>query len=191
MNQILANIVSAKTQQAQLKTEHLNYAGIASNTEGYLPADLRDLVDRAIHLAAKRSFASRLESIELTGDDFSGAQAEFVPLSLRDVKLQKSEVQWSDIGGLQETRKILRETLEWPTKYGPIFASCPLRLRSGSVTPSDTLCRGPSDGVGQTFAVWVSWMWQNFACKRCRQRMWPQLYLYQRTRDSQQVYRCE
>lgn len=29
---------------------------------------------------------------------------------------------------------ILRETLEWPTKYGPIFAQSPLRLRSGQVT---------------------------------------------------------
>jgi peroxin-1 len=33
--------------------------------------------------------------------------------------------------GLHEPRRILRETLEWPTKYAQIFASCPLRLRSG------------------------------------------------------------
>jgi peroxin-1 len=32
---------------------------------------------------------------------------------------------------LTETKKLLRETLEFPTKYGPIFANCPLRLRSG------------------------------------------------------------
>jgi hypothetical protein len=54
-----------------------------------------------------------------------------VPLSLRDVKLEKSSVAWSDIGGLVETRQVLRETLEWPTKYAAIFAGCPLRLRSG------------------------------------------------------------
>jgi peroxin-1 len=93
----------------------------------------------------------------LTLADFNDAQQEFVPLSLRDVKLQKSEVEWGDVGGLSliiysrafrlkrvcdtgkpylglhNTRRILRETLEWPTKYGAIFASCPLRLRSGSV----------------------------------------------------------
>ena len=45
--------------------------------------------------------------------------------------MQKSSVQWADIGGLHETRRVLRETLEWPTKYGAIFATCPLRLRSG------------------------------------------------------------
>ena len=33
--------------------------------------------------------------------------------------------------GLHETKSMLRETLEWPTKYGPIFAQSPLRLRSG------------------------------------------------------------
>jgi peroxin-1 len=59
------------------------------------------------------------------------AQQGFVPLSLRDVQLQKSDTEWADIGGLNEARKILRETLEWPTKYGPIFAQSPLRLRSG------------------------------------------------------------
>ncbi|KAH7873102.1 P-loop containing nucleoside triphosphate hydrolase protein, partial [Lentinula edodes] len=50
---------------------------------------------------------------------------------LQDIKLEKSVVSWADIGGLHETRRILRETLEWPTKYGPIFAQSPLRLRSG------------------------------------------------------------
>ena len=35
--------------------------------------------------------------------------------------------------GLAETRRVLRETLEWPTKYAAIFAQSPLRLRSGYV----------------------------------------------------------
>jgi peroxin-1 len=87
----------------------------------------------------------------LAPEDFTAAQEGFVPLSLRDVQLQKSDVEWCDIGGtnecwlllyfenliilivsgLNEARRILRETLEWPTKYGPIFAQSPLRLRSG------------------------------------------------------------
>lgn len=64
-------------------------------------------------------------------DDFVKAQADFVPLSLRDVKLHKSDTTWADIGGLKETKRVLRETLEWPTKYGPIFSQSPLRLRQG------------------------------------------------------------
>ncbi|KAL8286225.1 hypothetical protein RQP46_004713 [Phenoliferia psychrophenolica] len=127
---ILNTLVRTKMTTSNLVAPSLNYATIAALTEGYLPADLRDLVDRAIHQGAMRA-STESSSLELILDDFTSAQVDFVPLSLRDVKLQKSEVQWADIGGLHETRRVLRETLEWPTKYGAIFASCPLRLRSG------------------------------------------------------------
>ncbi|GAA5931842.1 hypothetical protein JCM1841_000827 [Sporobolomyces salmonicolor] len=129
---ILNSLIQAKTASSDLTATNLNCASIAAITEGYLPADLRDLVDRAVHQAAIRMMgASSSAPLTLTANDFLTAQTGFVPLSLRDVKLQKSEVQWADIGGLHETRKTLRETLEWPTKYGAIFATCPLRLRSG------------------------------------------------------------
>lgn len=32
---------------------------------------------------------------------------------------------------MHKAKNLLLETLEWPTKYAPIFAKCPLRLRSG------------------------------------------------------------
>jgi len=147
-------------------SEPLNFVALATQTEGYSANDLKDLVGRAIHQCVIRTskdglkvFISAFSNITrsstsfilqpvILAEDFSLAQIGFTPLSLRDVKLQKSETQWSDIGGtfrshnhfskvlnmitgLHETRKILRETLEWPTKYGVIFAKCPLRLRSG------------------------------------------------------------
>ncbi|KAM0755823.1 AAA-domain-containing protein [Meredithblackwellia eburnea MCA 4105] len=135
---IISSLVKRKVESSNLVVApSLNFASVAAITEGYLPADLRDLVDRAVHQCAIKvskgstKADSDRQSLELTPDNFTAAQVDFVPLSLRDVKLQKSEVQWSDIGGLHETRRVLRETLEWPTKYGAIFASCPLRLRSG------------------------------------------------------------
>ncbi|RDB24902.1 Peroxisome biosynthesis protein PAS1 [Hypsizygus marmoreus] len=108
----------------------LNYTALATLTEGYSATDLHDLVGRAIHQVAIRATNSTAAPV-LSPADFTAAQVDFVPLSLRDIKLQKSDVAWSDIGGLHETRRVLRETLEWPTKYGPIFAQSPLRLRSG------------------------------------------------------------
>ncbi|KAI5890368.1 AAA-domain-containing protein [Schizophyllum commune H4-8] len=107
----------------------LNYTALAMQTEGYLATDLQDLVARAVHQAAMRS--KDKEDTVLTSADFEEAHKGFTPLSLRDVKLEKSETAWADIGGLGDTKRILRETLEWPTKYGPIFAQSPLRLRSG------------------------------------------------------------
>ncbi|KAJ6497788.1 P-loop containing nucleoside triphosphate hydrolase protein [Mycena sanguinolenta] len=133
--EILARIVHERLSTArdmQLDPEApLNYAHIATQTEGYSATDLQDLVAQAVHRVAVRAADGSTPPL-LANTDFDAAQQDFVPLSLRGVKLQKSsEVSWSDIGGLRETRRVLRETLEWPTKYGPIFAQSPLRLRSG------------------------------------------------------------
>ncbi|KAJ7209658.1 P-loop containing nucleoside triphosphate hydrolase protein, partial [Mycena pura] len=132
--EILARIVQERLSVArdmQVDAESPpNYAAIATQTEGYSATDLQDLVARAAHQMAMRS-SDGSKSPLLASTDFSAAQVDFVPLSLRDANLQKSDVSWADIGGLRETRRVLRETLEWPTKYGPIFAQSPLRLRSG------------------------------------------------------------
>ncbi|KAI0819707.1 AAA-domain-containing protein [Trametes gibbosa] len=134
--EVLAHIVEehmASSDIVQDPAAPLNYTALATQTEGYSVTDLKDLVARAVHRAAIRTTNSNDESPQttLTPTDFATAQVDFVPHSLRDVKLQKSEVVWADIGGLGETKRVLRETLEWPTKYGPIFAQSPLRLRSG------------------------------------------------------------
>ncbi|PWN31454.1 AAA-domain-containing protein [Meira miltonrushii] len=134
----ILNFLVAKRKQ--IIPQELNFTTIAGQTEGYMPADLRDLVERAVHQSAVRSLKQRQRrGVEagssnvrsLMMEDFDEAQKGFTPLSLRDIKLTQSATRWSDIGGLQETRRVLRETLEWPTKYAKVFAQCPLRLRSG------------------------------------------------------------
>jgi len=37
--------------------------------------------------------------IKLSQEHFDKAQKDFVPVSLKGVKLQKSETEWKDIGG--------------------------------------------------------------------------------------------
>lgn len=132
--QILAQIVQRRLESSrdlEVDAERpLNFVALATETEGYSATDLQDLVARAVHQAAIRSSSDSVK-VTLTAVDFKAAQVDFVPLSLRDVPLQKSTVEWADIGGLAETRRTLRETLEWPTKYAAIFAQSPLRLRSG------------------------------------------------------------
>ncbi|KAI5804199.1 P-loop containing nucleoside triphosphate hydrolase protein [Peziza echinospora] len=121
--------------------KELDLLEIAGLTDGYMPGDLVLLVGRARHEAVVRvvdeckddyaALPNTSFDLELKRTDFDKALKGFVPVGLRGVKLQTSGVNWKDIGGLTETRKILLETLEWPTKYAPIFANCPLRLRSG------------------------------------------------------------
>ncbi|KAJ3929049.1 MAG: P-loop containing nucleoside triphosphate hydrolase protein [Lentinula lateritia] len=130
LSKIMHDRLVAANDLAQSSEAPINFTYLATQTEGYSATDLQDLVSRTVHQVTMRLTSENQRPI-ITMADFETARADFIPLSLRDIKLEKSEVSWADIGGLHETRRILRETLEWPTKYGPIFAQSPLRLRSG------------------------------------------------------------
>lgn len=111
----------------------LDFLDLAGKTDGYMPGDLVLLVSRARNEALIRSVqdSSTSSSLILSRKDFDLALKGLTPASLRNVTLTSSTTTFSSIGGLQSTRKTLLETLQYPTKYAPIFAQCPLRLRSG------------------------------------------------------------
>lgn len=114
----------------------LDFLDLAGQTDGYMPGDLVLLVSRAKNEALIRSVETAWDPTEesnivLKKMDFENALKGFTPASLRNVTLQSSKTTFDSIGGLRETRKILLETLQYPTTYAPIFAQCPLRLRSG------------------------------------------------------------
>lgn len=116
----------------------VDFLDLAGQTDGYMPGDLVLLISRARSEALIRSVAQNAQSsnkantmIPISRVDFESALKGFTPASLRNVTLQTSTTTFDSIGGLQETRKILLETLQYPTTYAPIFAQCPLRLRSG------------------------------------------------------------
>jgi peroxin-1 len=114
----------------------LDFLDLAGETDGYMPGDLVLLVARARGEALIRNVSlspknQQSSAIRLSREDFTAALKGFTPASLRNVTLQTSTTTFDSIGGLKETRKILLETLQYPTTYAPIFAQCPLRLRSG------------------------------------------------------------
>lgn len=112
----------------------LDFLDLAGKTDGYMPGDLVLLVARARNEALIRSVqdtSATSTTITLGKDDFERALDGFTPASLRNVTLTTSSTTFSSIGGLHSTRQTLLETLQYPTKYAPIFAQCPLRLRSG------------------------------------------------------------
>lgn len=112
----------------------VEYLELAGKTDGYMPGDLVLLVSRARNEALIRSvsdLASTSKMITLGLQDFESALKDFTPASLRNVTLTSSTTTFASVGGLFETRKMLLETLQYPTKYAPIFSQCPLRLRSG------------------------------------------------------------
>lgn len=106
---------------------------IVLETEGFLPNDLKVLSERIFY---ECHYQRELENVSdgsllVSRPMLENAIAGYQPSALRGVKLQKSTTGWSDIGGLTKAKNVLLETLEWPTRYAPIFANCPLRLRSG------------------------------------------------------------
>ncbi|KAI9752923.1 MAG: hypothetical protein M4579_005409 [Chaenotheca gracillima] len=111
----------------------VDFLDLAGQTDGYMPGDLVLLVSRARSEALIRSIglSSQDLTVSLGREDFDRALEGFTPASLRNVSLQTSTTTFAAIGGLHLTRKTLLETLQYPTTYAPIFAQCPLRLRSG------------------------------------------------------------
>ncbi|SCU86862.1 LAFA_0E03466g1_1 [Lachancea sp. 'fantastica'] len=110
-------------------SDGLDLSTLASESEGYSPRDLLLFSETLLceHLCDQLS-----TSIPVTKNTFERTIATFTPSSLRGIKLQKDTgVKWSSVGAMHRAKELLLETLEWPTKYAPIFSKCPLRLRSG------------------------------------------------------------
>ncbi|KAI1333182.1 AAA-domain-containing protein [Xylariaceae sp. FL0255] len=131
-----SNSISKSRVDGFLLDPDLDFLDLAGETDGYMPGDLILLVSRAHNEALIRSVSESsskqaLDIVQLSRADFDSALKGFTPASLRNVTLQTSTTTFDSIGGLTETRQILLETLQYPTKYAPIFAQCPLRLRSG------------------------------------------------------------
>jgi SpoVK/Ycf46/Vps4 family AAA+-type ATPase len=112
-------------------------ASVARRTDGYVAADLVQLVERALHEATASSSPS------ISDASFEAALDSFVPSRLKGVELAKSTTQWRDVGGLDDVKATLVETLLLPTRFPRLFAASPIRSRSG------LLLYGPP-GCGKT-----------------------------------------
>jgi len=61
--------------------------------------------------------AAQAKDITLTQDDFDSVLEGFKPLAIRNVSLHTAgDLGWSDVGGLEDVKKALVETLQWPSK---------------------------------------------------------------------------
>ena len=112
---------------------------IASQTHGYVGADLAGLVREAGTLAIKRVISSDSSSPSqmLTYADFLQALPHIRPSALRSLILETPHVSWSDIGGVSHIRERLREAIEWPLLHAETFA------RLGVMPTKGVLLYGP------------------------------------------------
>jgi transitional endoplasmic reticulum ATPase len=127
---------------------------LADMTHGYTGADLsalgRETAMKAlrrylpqINLEEERIPPAVLEMMEVKMEDFINAYKEVTPTAMREVYIEVATVHWSDIGGLDDVKQHLKESVEWPIKTPEIFQ------RLGIKPPKGILLYGPP-GCGKT-----------------------------------------
>ena len=127
---------------------------LADMTHGFVGADLAALAREAGMRALRRMMPdidvevetiSRevLNNLTVKWQDFTDAFREMNPSTMREVIVEKPNVRWDDIGGLEEAKQELKEAVEWPLKYGPLFSHMGARPSKGIL-----LCGPP--GTGKT-----------------------------------------
>ena len=128
--------------------------GIAKITHGFVGADLEILAKEAamrslrkilpdIDLDQEKISADILQKIKVTEDDFRDALKEVKPSALREVLVEIPNVTWDDVGGLEELKEELKETVEWPIKHKEAFDYVDVEA------PKGVLLYGPP-GTGKT-----------------------------------------
>ncbi|XP_059080759.1 peroxisomal ATPase PEX1-like isoform X1 [Tigriopus californicus] len=110
-------------------------------TEGFTPLDVQRLWN---------DIAIRINKGNFDMNDIKRRIRTFRPLALANVKLeQPSPKTWADLGGLEQVRRVIHETITWPGQYPALFAQCGLRLQSG-------LLLYGAPGSGKTLIVGIA-----------------------------------
>jgi len=134
--------------------EKVNLKQISKTTHGFVGADLEILSKEAamrslrrilpeIDLEEDKISSEILQKIEITNDDFKEALKEVRPSALREVQVQIPDVNWDDVGGLDELKDELREAVEWPIKHKEAYDYVNVEA------PKGVLLHGPP-GTGKT-----------------------------------------
>lgn len=81
--------------------------------------------------------AELLDRIVVTADDLRGGLQEVRPSAMREITIDVPRVLWSDVGGQEETKRRLKEAVEWPLRHPEAFE------RMGIRPPRGVLLYGP------------------------------------------------
>ena len=104
----------------------LKNAKSLSFTEGSLPSmDNINLSTLTLTERVESQFATNGKGkLRLSDRDFEAALAGFVPLALQGLSLHSAgTVDFSHVGGMTETKKMLQETIQWPSMVQSNFVN--------------------------------------------------------------------
>ena len=148
-----SDILNIHTRNMPL-ADDVDIKRIAGVSHGYVGADLEYLCKEAamkclrrllpeINLDDEKIPPETLDKLIVNGDDYKKALMEVTPSGMREVYIENPDVQWTDVGGLEETKQELQEAIEWPMKYPGLYE------KLGHKMPRGILLHGPS-GTGKT-----------------------------------------
>jgi transitional endoplasmic reticulum ATPase len=139
--------------QAMPLAKDVDLVKIAEATHGYVGADLKALCQEAAMITLRRLVPdfdtehgiteAMLDGLEVGNVPFAEAMKRVKPSTGREVFRDVADVRWSDVGGLDEAKQVLREAIEWPLRHGDLF------LQVGTTPPKGILLSGPP-GSGKT-----------------------------------------
>lgn len=125
----------------------------AELTHGFAGADLESLAKEAAMRALRRYLpeiemgepipSEVLEKMEVKEEDFFEALREIEPSSLREIMVEVPQVSWNDVGGLEDVKDKLKDSVERPIDDPGSF------LEMGIEPPKGILLYGPP-GTGKT-----------------------------------------
>jgi transitional endoplasmic reticulum ATPase len=144
----------------QIHTRHMPLTAdvdlerLSAVTHGFVGADLEYLCKEAAMKTLRRMLPELkleedklqpevLNKLQVSNDDFEGALKDVMPSAMREVYIETPDVRWTDIGGLDSTKRELQEAVEWPLRYPELYK------KIGYSMPKGILIYGPS-GTGKT-----------------------------------------
>ena len=105
---------------------------LLDNSYGFVGADISALVRESAMKALRRYLPEIdldeeqippevLEKMEVRMSDFRQAIKVIEPCALREIYLEVPEVSWDQVGGLDEVKERLKESIEWPLTKPDVF----------------------------------------------------------------------
>ena len=150
-----ARLSILKIHTRNMPLEKVDLSNVAGITHGFVGADLAALCKEAAMNVLRKILPQLklkedepisqevLSKLRVTQKDFNEALKLVRPSAMREVLVEKPNVSWQDIGGLEDVKQELKEAVEWPLKHPKSFK------RIGIKPPKGILIHG-LPGTGKT-----------------------------------------
>jgi transitional endoplasmic reticulum ATPase len=120
---------------------------VADNAVGFVGADLKAVCQKAAYSALRRQVptleAKIPETMTVSQADFLQALKEVKPAVLRSVEVESPHVAWENIGGLEQIKQTLQESVEGALLHPQLYS------QTKAQAPKGILLWGPP-GTGKT-----------------------------------------